>query len=72
MRAYVFEPDGDSYRLITDIALARNPIIVSDHKTNGWKDLIMFVAGGGTLPGYYKVIKADPWAAGPAPYALST
>jgi hypothetical protein len=57
--AYVFEPDGDRYRLVTDIALARNPIIVSEAKTHGWKDLIMFVAGGGVLPGYYAVLHFD-------------
>lgn len=57
--AYVFEPAVDSYRLVTDIALARNPIIVSERRTNGWKDLIMFVAGGGILPGYYTVLHFD-------------
>jgi hypothetical protein len=57
--AYVFEPAVDSYRLVTDIALAGSPIIVSERKTNGWKDLIMFVAGGGILPGHYTVLHFD-------------
>ncbi len=54
----IFEENEDVYRLISRITLARNPIIVSDNKTNGWKDLIMYVSGGGIEP-FYSQIKFD-------------
>jgi len=57
--AYIFEPSQGGYTLLSDFALARNPIIVSEHKTHGWHDLIMFVAGGGIMPGYYAVLTYD-------------
>lgn len=57
--ALVFKSSKDGYRLVADIVLARNPIIVSEHKTHSWHDLIMFVAGGGILPGYYAVLTYD-------------
>ncbi len=44
---------------MTNIALARNPIIVSQRKTRGWNDLIMYVVGGGIQPGYYTVLHFD-------------
>jgi hypothetical protein len=54
--ALVFKSAKGGYRVVGDIALARNPIIVSEHKTHGWRDLIMFIAGGGVRPGYYSVV----------------
>jgi hypothetical protein len=55
--AFVFQPKNNGYQLISAISLARNPIIVSEHQTQGWKDLIMFVSGGGIQPGYYVVLQ---------------
>jgi hypothetical protein len=57
--AVVFKVAKGGYRVVGDIGLARNPIIVSGHKTHRWHDLIMFVAGGGILPGYYSVVRFD-------------
>ncbi len=55
--ALVFRSRGQKYELVTDISLARNPIIVSQQKTRGWNDLVLFVAGGGIIPGYYAVLR---------------
>lgn len=55
----IFEFTGQGYKLISDISLARNPVIVSDRKTRGWNDLIMYVAGGGIMRGYYTVLRFD-------------
>lgn len=56
--ALIFEGDKDQYKLVSKFTLVRNPIIVSDNKTNGWKDLIMYVSGGGIEP-FYSQIKFD-------------
>ena len=57
--ALVFKSTTGGYRVAGDIVLARNPIIVSEHKTHGWHDLIMFVVGGGIRPGHYSVVRFD-------------
>ncbi|CAN1213350.1 hypothetical protein TUMEXPCC7403_24305 [Tumidithrix helvetica PCC 7403] len=43
----IFQPDAQGYRLIGNIPVSRKPIIVTNQKTNGWKDLIRRTAGGG-------------------------
>lgn len=43
----VFRREGDAYKLVSDISLARNPVVVSEQRTNGWNDLIFPVSGGG-------------------------
>ncbi|GGO91816.1 hypothetical protein [Stakelama pacifica] len=44
-------PKG-GYRVVTRITVARLPIRVLDSRTNGWRDLEVTVAGGGTIPAY--------------------
>lgn len=46
------------YKIISRFSLVRTPVIISNDKTNGWKDIIMYVSGGGIEPGY-KVLKFD-------------
>ncbi len=53
--AYLFKKAGKSYRLVTAFGPARNPIIVSSTKTNGWNDLIFLNWGGGIFPAYYSI-----------------
>jgi hypothetical protein len=53
----VFQSERSGYKLISEIRPARNPIIVTEHRTHGWKDLIMAVSGGGIQPGYYAVLE---------------
>jgi len=55
--AFVFQPKNNEYQLISAISPARNPIMVSERQTQGWRDLIMFVSGGGIQPGYYVVLQ---------------
>ncbi|HTP30597.1 MAG TPA: hypothetical protein VMJ75_00395 [Candidatus Acidoferrales bacterium] len=55
----VFAANGGSYRLVSRVSLTRAPIIVSEHRSHGWKDLILFVSGGGIQPGYYAVMSFD-------------
>ncbi len=45
------------YELMTFFSPVRSPIIVSQHKTKGWQDLIFFNSGGGIMKGYYSVSK---------------
>lgn len=51
--ALLFQKVRGKYKLVTAFAPARNPIIVSQSKTNGWRDLVFYNAGGGIIPGYY-------------------
>jgi len=39
--------------------LTRPLIIASQRRTHGWKNLIVFVAGGGILHGYYVELPFD-------------
>lgn len=57
--ALVFQSVNGEYKLVSDIGLAWNPVIVSQRKTHGWNDLILFVVGGGIQPGYYAVLRFD-------------
>ena len=52
----VFRREGGGYKLVSDIPLTRNPIVVSERKTNGWNDLI-FLASGGGIRAHYVVLR---------------
>lgn len=41
---------SEGYQIISKLSLVRTPIIISNNKTNGWKDIIMEVSGGGATP----------------------
>jgi uncharacterized protein YecT (DUF1311 family) len=44
----IFTPTRSGYRLVSTIAVTRTPIGVSATTTDGWRDLIVRVSGGGT------------------------
>lgn len=46
----VFRAHNDSFELVSEIAPVRGPLTISNHKTNGWNDIIVRVSGrmGGT------------------------
>jgi hypothetical protein len=46
--ALIFRSVYGEYRLIGNITDVWTPILVSERKTRGWKDLLVWVAGGGT------------------------
>ena len=54
---FIFQATGgENYRLVTQISLARNPVIVAPNRTRGWNDLVMFVSGGG-MRGQYVTLR---------------
>lgn len=54
----IFEPIGTEYQLVSRLSLVNHPMIVSDQTTQGWKDLILPVAGGGAEADYH-VLRFD-------------
>jgi len=55
--AQIYRKVKGEYRLLREVTPAWNPVIVSNRKTRGWRNLIMFVAGGGVLPGYWTEVR---------------
>lgn len=53
--ALILESDGDEYKVFSNFTLVRTPVIVSENKSNGWNDLIMYVSGGGAKPLYHEM-----------------
>lgn len=51
----IFQEVQNEYKLVSQFSLVRTPIIISNKATNGWKDIIMYVAGGGITPSYKKL-----------------
>ncbi len=52
----IFKGTGSgSYKRISQHTLVNNPIVVSNKKTKGWRDLVLFVAGGGAKPSYHSL-----------------
>ena len=54
---HIFAKLGASYKLISTIGLSRPLVVASPRRSHGWRNLIVFVAGGGILPGYYAVLR---------------
>ena len=48
----VLRRTGEGYRLLTTVPIAQLPIRVLATKTNGWRDLGVYVRGGGIQRGY--------------------
>ena len=55
----IFQPARNGYRLVSTIGLTRTPIIVSAQRSGGWSDLIVYVSGGGIIPGHYVTLRFD-------------
>ncbi|MEJ7849432.1 MAG: hypothetical protein WKF92_15230 [Pyrinomonadaceae bacterium] len=55
----LFSKTSKGYKLLINFEPTRNPVVVSENKTNGWRDLIFFNVGGGILRGYYSVVRHD-------------
>jgi len=54
----VLKRANSGYTVKSRFSLVRTPVFVSETKTNGWKDIIMYVAGGG-IEASYRVLKFD-------------
>ncbi|MCA0992245.1 hypothetical protein [Pseudalkalibacillus hwajinpoensis] len=48
------EKNGD-YKVKSRFSLVRTPVIIQNETTNGWKDIAMYVTGGGIEPGYHQL-----------------
>ena len=55
----LFSTDGKGFKLISLINLARVPVVVSDQRSHGWKNLIMPVSGGGIVTRHCSVLRFD-------------
>lgn len=56
--AAIFKQENGEYKLLSKFSLVNNPIIISDNKTNGYKDIIMDVYGGG-IESFFAKLKFD-------------
>lgn len=56
--ALLFEAENGEYNLVSRFSLVNNPIIISNTTTNGWKDIIIPVAGGG-IKSFFAQMKFD-------------
>jgi len=54
---HIFARLGASYKLISTIDLSRPLVIAALGRSHGWRNLIVFVAGGGVLQGYYAELR---------------
>jgi len=48
----VVAPPGSAHRVLSRITIARPPIRVLSSRTHGWRDLAVWVRGGGIITGY--------------------
>jgi hypothetical protein len=51
--------DGDSWRILTEISITRPPIRALTAKSNGWRNIAVWVRGGGIQPGYEAELRFD-------------
>ncbi|BAZ42589.1 hypothetical protein NIES4101_85580 [Calothrix sp. NIES-4101] len=51
----IFQKTAPGYKLISQILVTNQPIIVTDKKTNGWQDMIFLTSSGGTKTNYWLV-----------------
>lgn len=54
----IFKKENGEYSISSRFSLVNNPIIISDKKTNGYKDIIMYVSGGG-IESFFAELKYD-------------
>ena len=55
----IYTPRGASWREVTSLSVTRPPIRLLASKSHGWRDLGVFVAGGGIIPGYDVQLRFD-------------
>ncbi|KAJ50129.1 hypothetical protein BD780_004236 [Clostridium tetanomorphum] len=56
--AAIFKCENGEYKLLSKVTLVNNPIIITNNFTNGYRDIIMYVSGGGAKEAY-SIIKFD-------------
>lgn len=53
----VFNENNGEYSFISKTTTVNTPIIISNSKTNGFNDIIVYVTGGGIKNGFHTVLK---------------
>ena len=56
---YILTRDRDSYRLVTQLTISWPPIRVFPTGSHGWRNLGVWVQGGGIQPGYEAELRFD-------------
>ena len=56
---FVFAQEGSGVRLVSRTSVTRPPIVVASTTTQGWRDLVVRVSGGGIIPGYDARLRFD-------------
>lgn len=56
--AAIFKQENEKYTLLSRFTLVNNPVIISNSKTKGYRDIIMHVYGGG-IESFFAWIKYD-------------
>lgn len=51
----ILESTGQSYEMVSRMTLVNPPVVIANEKTAGWKDLIIYVQGGGATPHYARL-----------------
>jgi hypothetical protein len=55
----IIQRDSNGFKLVTKVFITRPPIRVLDTSSHGWRDITVWVEGGGIQPGYEAVLKFD-------------
>ncbi len=53
--ALLLEEKDGGYTVKSLFSLVRTPVIIQNETTNGWKNIVMYVAGGGIEPAYHQL-----------------
>lgn len=51
----LLEEKNGEYTVKSRFSLVLTPVIIQNETTNGWKDIVMYVTGGGIEPGYHQL-----------------
>ena len=55
----ILKRTGSSFGIVTSISITRPPIKVLSTRSNGWRDISVWVQGGGIQPGYAAKLQFD-------------
>ncbi|HUE02137.1 MAG TPA: hypothetical protein VMR62_21385 [Bryobacteraceae bacterium] len=55
----IFHRKGSSYRVVTRITISQAPIRVFAATSHGWRNISVWVSGGGILPGHQAELRFD-------------
>lgn len=56
---FVFGQEGAGLRLVSRTSVTRPPIVVASTTTQGWRDLVVRVSGGGIISGHDALLRFD-------------